>query len=78
MGVSNWGNADPMQEQDCKVTESLDLDKREKQKGLWGCIVERAHRLVSIQTLALPLISHGPWKRYVALTGAFSYVRRQC
>lgn len=58
MGVSNWGNADPMQEQDHKVTESLDLDKREKQKGFWDGIVEQAPRLIWIQTLALPLISH--------------------
>lgn len=47
-----------MQEQDCQVTAPLDLDKREKQKGLLDGIAEQACRLAWIQTLALPLLSH--------------------
>lgn len=42
MGDSHCGSADSMRQQHRNVTASLDLNKREKQKGLWDVTVERA------------------------------------
>lgn len=45
VGASSCGSADSTRQQHRKVTASLDLNKREKQKGLWDVIVERARVL---------------------------------
>lgn len=41
MGAPSWSRADPMQEQDCKITASLHLSELEKQEGLWEVVAER-------------------------------------